>query len=90
LSFSDFPMRLSFVLSLISIIFFLFLSLFAIYSYMTNEVVKGWTSLFLIISFFNTIIFFVMGIMAEYIGRIYLNSKRKPLYVVDKISNDEI
>ena len=90
LSFSDFPMRLSFVLSLISIIFFLFLSLFAIYSYITNEVVKGWTSLFLIISFFNTIIFFVMGIMAEYIGRIYLNSKRKPLYVVDKISNDEI
>ena len=91
LSFSNFPMRLSFLLSLISIILFLILTFFAIYSYFSNNVVKGWTSLFLIISFFNTIIFFVLGIMAEYVGRIYLNSKNKPLYVVDKTSkNNEI
>ena len=32
------------------------------------------------------IIFFVLGIMAEYVGRIYLNSKDKPLYVVDQVS----
>ena len=91
LSFSNFPMRLSFLLSLISIILFLILTFFAIYSYFSNDVVKGWTSLFLIISFFNTIIFFVLGIMAEYVGRIYLNSKNKPLYVVDKTSkNNEV
>ena len=91
LSFSNFPMRLSFLLSFVSIILFLILTFFAIYSYFSNDVVKGWTSLFLIISFFNTIIFFVLGIMAEYVGRIYLNSKNKPLYVVDKISkNNEI
>jgi glycosyltransferase involved in cell wall biosynthesis len=91
LSFSNFPMRLSFLLSLISIILFLILTFFAIYSYFSNNVVKGWTSLFLIISFFNTIIFFVLGIMAEYVGRIYLNSKNKPLYVVDKTSkNNEV
>ena len=91
LSFSNFPMRLSFLLSFVSIILFLILTFFAIYSYFSNDVVKGWTSLFLIISFFNTIIFFVLGIMAEYVGRIYLNSKNKPLYVIDKISkNNEI
>ena len=91
LSFSNFPMRLSFLLSFVSIILFLILTFFAIYSYFSNDVVKGWTSLFLIISFFNTIIFFVLGIMAEYVGRIYLNSKNKPLYVVDKTSkNNEV
>ncbi|MDA9650305.1 glycosyltransferase family 2 protein [Candidatus Pelagibacter sp.] len=91
LSFSNFPMRLSFLLSFVSIILFLILTFFAIYSYFSHDVVKGWTSLFLIISFFNTIIFFVLGIMAEYVGRIYLNSKNKPLYILDKTSkNNEV
>lgn len=89
LSFSNFPMRLSFVLSLISIITFLFLICFAIYSYFINNAVRGWTSLFLIIAFFNTIIFFVLGIMAEYVGRTYLNSKNKPLYFIDKTSKHQ-
>ena len=88
LSFSNLPMRLSFILSLFSIIIFLFLTCFAIYSYYLNNVIRGWTSLFLVISFFNTIIFFTLGIMGEYIGRIYQNSKKKPLYFVDKKSND--
>jgi len=86
LSFSNFPMRLSFILSLVSIISFITLTFFALFSYISTDVVKGWTSLFLVISFFNTIIFFVLGIVAEYVGRIYLNSKDKPLYVVDQIS----
>jgi dolichol-phosphate mannosyltransferase len=88
LSFSNLPMRLSFILSLFSIIIFLFLTCFAIYSYYLNNVIRGWTSLFLVISFFNTIIFFTLGIMGEYIGRIYQNSKEKPLYYVDKTSNE--
>jgi glycosyltransferase involved in cell wall biosynthesis len=88
LSFSNFPMRLSFILSLFSIIIFFFLACFSIYSYFFNNVVKGWTSLFLIISFFNTIIFFILGIMGEYIGRIFQNIKGKPLYFVEKTSND--
>jgi len=91
LSFSNFPMRLSFILSLVSIMSFTILTFFAIYSYIIKDVVEGWTSLFLIISFFNTIIFLILGIMGEYVGRIYLNSKERPIYVVDKISpNNEI
>ena len=89
LSFSNFPMRLSFYLSLISIILFVALSFFAVYSYITTNVVRGWTSLFLIISFFNTIIFLILGIMGEYVGRIYLNSKEKPRYIIDMISKND-
>jgi len=82
-------MRLSFVLSLMSVMVFTFLGFFAIYSYVSDDVVKGWTSLFLVISFFNTIIFFILGIMGEYIGRMYINSKDKPLYIIDVKSNDD-
>lgn len=88
LSFSNFPIRVSFFLSFISIIIFIFLTLFAIYSYLTNNYIKGWTSIFLTISFFNTIIFFLLGIMAEYVGRIYINSKERPLYFIEKTSQD--
>ena len=88
LSFSNFPMRFSFYLSLVSIIIFISLSFFAIYSFLTTNVVRGWTSLFLVISFFNTIIFLILGIMGEYVGRIYLNSKNKPQYMIDKTSED--
>jgi len=88
LSFSNFPMRLSFILSLMSVISFIILFFFAIYSYIVRDVVEGWTSLFLIISFFNTIIFLILGIMGEYVGRIYLNSKERPIYVLDKTSPD--
>ena len=89
LSFSNLPMRLSFILSLFSIVLFIFLTFFAIYSFFLNDVVKGWTSLFLIISFFNTIIFFILGIMGEYIGRLYQHSKDKPLYFVETTSDDD-
>lgn len=88
LSFSNFPIRVSFFLSFISIIIFIFLTLFAIYSYLTNNYIKGWTSIFLTISFFNTIIFFLLGIMAEYVGRIYINGKERPLYFIEKTSQD--
>jgi len=91
LSYSNFPMRLSFVLSLMCVLAFFVLSIYALYSYISNDVVKGWTSLFLIISFFNTIIFFILGIMGEYVGRIYLNSKEKPLFIIEETSkNNEV
>ncbi len=89
LSFSNFPMRLSFYLSLISIILFIALSFYALYSYLSTNVVRGWTSLFLVISFFNTIIFLILGIMGEYVGRIYLNGKEKPRYIIDMISKND-
>jgi len=86
LSYSNYPMRISFILSFICIMFFSFLSVYALYSYFSGNVVKGWTSLFLIISFFNTIIFFILGLIGEYVGRIYLNSKKKPLFIIEQIS----
>jgi len=89
LSYSTFPMRFSFFLSFICIILFILLSFYAIYSYLSNETVQGWTSLFLVISFFNIIVFFILGVMGEYVGRIYLMNKNKPLYIIDEISVNE-
>ena len=83
-NFSNFPMKLSFILSLIMIITFIFFSCYAIYSYIVDDVVRGWTSLALIISFFNVIIFFILGLISEYVGRIYQEVKKRPNYIIDE------
>ena len=89
LSYSSYPMRFSFILSFVCIVLFFILSIYAIYSYLISDIVKGWTSLFLIISFFNTIVFFILGVMGEYVGRIYLMNKNKPLFVIDELSEKD-
>ena len=86
ISFSNYPMRLSFIISIIMCFVFVFLTIYALYSYLTNNVVPGWTSIILVICFFNVIIFFLLGLISEYVGRIYFEIKNRPNF----ISIDEI
>lgn len=83
-SFSSIPIRLSFYLCFFMSIIFIFNSLYALYSYLQNDTVKGWTSIVLIISFFNIIVFFILGIISEYIGKIYTEIKNRPNFIIDE------
>ena len=83
-NFSNLPMRVSFILTSLMMLIFFFFTIYALYSYVSGDVVKGWTSLVLIISFFNIIIFFVLGLISEYVGRIYFEVKKRPNYIIDE------
>jgi dolichol-phosphate mannosyltransferase len=48
-------------------------------------VVPGWTSVIFVISFLGGIQLIVMGMLGEYIGRIYEEVKNRPLYVVKEM-----
>ena len=84
LSFSNYPMRLSFYLSIFMSFTFIFLSFYALFSFLLNKVVPGWTSIFMIVSFFNIIIFFLLGLISEYVGRIHIEIKNRPIFIVDE------
>jgi len=86
ISFSNYPMRFSFFLSIFMCFIFIGLSVYALYSYMLKDIVPGWTSIFLIICFFNIIIFFLLGLISEYVGRVHQEVKNRPNY----ISSEEI
>ncbi|MDC0216478.1 glycosyltransferase family 2 protein [Candidatus Pelagibacter sp.] len=86
-NFSNFPMRLSFFMTFLMSLIFISFVIYALYSYFTGNVVRGWTSLVLIISFFNIIMFFVLGLISEYVGRIYLEIKKRPSYIIDEKIN---
>jgi glycosyltransferase involved in cell wall biosynthesis len=84
-SFSVKPLRL---VSLIGIaIFFLSLVMagYALYSYFFRGTVPGWTSITLPVYFISGIQILCIGIIAEYIGKIYQEVKARPRFIIEKI-----
>lgn len=83
-NFSNLPMKISFILTVLMSFVFIFFTFYALISYFSGDAVRGWSSLVLIISFFNIIIFFVLGLISEYVGRIYFEVKKRPNYIIDE------
>jgi len=82
-SFSDLPLRLAaisgLVISLISFltgIYYIFVKLF------TDRLVHGWATLLVSILFLGGIQLIFLGVIGEYISRIYEEVKQRPLYIV--------
>jgi hypothetical protein len=50
----------------------------------TNNWVTGWTALFIAVLFVGGTQLLALGVIGEYVGRIYAESKRRPLYVVQE------
>jgi dolichol-phosphate mannosyltransferase len=53
----------------------------------SHDTVPGWASTIVIILFLSAIQFLILGVYGEYIGRIYAEVKRRPLYIVDETLN---
>lgn len=83
-SFSTFPLRLTFVFALLlSLLILGYLVVAAIrWAFFDAEMMPGWTSLILAITAFGAVNLVCVGIMGEYVGRIYEQSKGRPLYLV--------
>ena len=60
--------------------------LYALYAHFFPDTVPGWTSLTVLISLFSAVQLFCLGIIGEYIGRIFLETKRRPLFVIREVS----
>src|SRR5690606_17542644 len=50
---------------------------------LTKNWVPGWTLLFIAIMFIGGVILLVLGIIGEYVGRIYGEVKQRPLYLIE-------
>jgi dolichol-phosphate mannosyltransferase len=48
--------------------------------------VDGWTSLSTIMLTIGSAQLMLFGVLGEYVGRLYIESKRRPLYVIDEIA----
>tara|TARA_E500000081_G_C5832999_1_gene218613 strand:- start:205 stop:516 length:312 start_codon:yes stop_codon:yes gene_type:complete len=52
--------------------------------YLGNNI-QGWTSLVTIVLLIGAIQLFVIGLLGEYIGRLYMQSKGRPLYIIQEV-----
>lgn len=84
-SFSVKPVRMIFYLGLIFIVIAFFVLLYVLKSFITYSVVPGWSSLMLSIWFCSGIVLIGIGIIGEYIGKIYIESKHRPRYNIESI-----
>ena len=87
LSFSVVPLRAATLLGAFAVAASTAFSLYTLYARLVlHRTPVGFTSLMLFMSFLAGVQLFVLGIIGEYIGRIYQEAKRRPLYVVDSVT----
>lgn len=90
-SFSVYPLKIALNIGFFSIIIALVLFIYAMASYIFFPKITpaGWTSVLISIIFFGGVQLFTIGIIGEYIGRIFEESKNRPIYIVDEKINFE-
>ena len=54
--------------------------------WLSGRSIQGWTSLMLVVVVLGAVQMFVLGLMGEYIGRLYSQAKQRPLYIVQEIA----
>jgi glycosyltransferase involved in cell wall biosynthesis len=83
-SFSFFPLRLAYVMAfgLSTMLMGYLVYTFCMHVFYNVELVPGWTSLILSIMAFGAMNLFCLGIIGEYVGRIYEQCKHRPLYLI--------
>ncbi|MFX0199536.1 MAG: glycosyltransferase family 2 protein [Candidatus Hodarchaeota archaeon] len=87
--FSIRPLRLATYLGFMAASLLLILALFTFYEYAFKDVPKtGYGTIIITIVFFGSVQLIVLGIIGEYIGRIHMETKNRPMYIADYLSND--
>jgi glycosyltransferase involved in cell wall biosynthesis len=66
----------------------LLIVLYILYAWAIGRSVPGWTSLMLVVVVLGAIQMFVLGMLGEYIGRLYNEVKRRPLYIIQEIAGE--
>jgi dolichol-phosphate mannosyltransferase len=54
--------------------------------FFTGTAIQGWTSLMLVVVILGAVQMFVLGMIGEYLGRLYIEAKKRPLYIVAEIA----
>ncbi len=82
-SFSIKPMSYIMGIGVFLIIFAIVFAIYAFYSYATGNVVSGWTSIVLSLWFIGGLVLFSIGMVGQYIGKIYIEVKERPRYIIE-------
>lgn len=86
-SFSTKPLRLATYLGLVIAFVSILMVLFVIYGYFQGKTISGWASTLTVMLLLGGTQLFVMGVIGEYLGRMFMQSKGRPMFVISDIYN---
>ena len=55
---------------------------YALVSYITGHIIQGWASIIVTIAFFGGVQLLIMGIIGIYLGKLFMQSKQRPVYII--------
>ena len=85
ISFSMVPLRIATYVGALLTTGLTFVGIGAVISWILSGTVPGWTSLTLLVVMISSVQLLVLGLIGEYVGRIYIQSKNRPLFVISHI-----
>ena len=88
-SFSVKPINFITGLGVAIVVLAILAAIYAFISFFAGNVVPGWTSLILSVWFLGGIQLISIGLVGQYIGKIYMEVKHRPRYHVEKFLNDK-
>jgi dolichol-phosphate mannosyltransferase len=86
--FSTAPLRLASHVGLWLVLASVLLLVYIAFGFFTGSAVAGWTSTMLVVVVLGAVQMFVLGMIGEYLGRLYIEAKRRPLYIVSDIAGE--
>ncbi|MFQ5794214.1 MAG: glycosyltransferase family 2 protein [Candidatus Bipolaricaulia bacterium] len=90
-SFSNTPLRLAIWLGF-SVAFFAFIGILVVlyHKFISHQTIPGWASVMIAVLFLGAVQLFTIGVLGEYVGRIFEEVKERPYYVVaEELGFDE-
>ena len=83
--FSIVPLRIATLLSIVVALLGLAMIGYVEVQYFLGHTIQGWSSVMVAVLMVGSVQLFGIGILGEYLGRLYMQSKRRPLYVIDQV-----
>lgn len=90
-AFSEVPLSIASIIGLVSFVFAIFVSVIIIIRTLVfGDPTSGWTSLVVIILGMGGLQLFCLGILGKYLGKTYLESKKRPIFIVKETEKNNI
>lgn len=83
--FSIVPLRIATYLGFLCAILGLVFFAYTVYSYVTGIALQGWTTLMTVVLILGSGQLLVLGVIGEYLGRLFIQSKNRPLFVIEEV-----
>jgi glycosyltransferase involved in cell wall biosynthesis len=87
-SFSHYPLKLIMNLGVFLFLISLSIGTWALIQYLNGEIVPGWTSIFVTIMGFGGMQMISIGILGQYIGKVYMEVKARPRFIIEQQLNN--